>query len=133
MSRLAIIFSLLFVTPAWAETVLYCQEEISTGILKPNKSWETVMFDLDRHTVKFDEKNMTLKGVSGNLGMECRAPCSFMPDAIYCFDRIYGTTLFVFDKESLRFSLYKPTHAGWVENSKDPDSNHMSHGTCQKF
>ena len=34
MTRLAIIFSLLFVTPVWAEIVLYCQDELATGVVK---------------------------------------------------------------------------------------------------
>lgn len=132
MTRLAIIFSLLFVTPAGAETVLYCQEEISTGVVKENYRWKTATFKLKRHTVKFDEKKMTLEGVSYK-GMKCRVPYSFLPNAIYCIDIEYDHSLFVFDKESLRFSFYKPSHAGWVENHQDADTNHMSHGTCQKF
>ena len=132
MTRLTIIFSLLFVTPAWAEIVLYCQEEISSGVVKKNDQWKTTAFELKRHTVKFDEKKMTLKGVS-HKGMKCRVPYSFLPNAIYCVDIEYDHPLFVFDKESLRFSLYKPSHASWVENHKFADTNHTSHGTCQKF
>ena len=54
--HLFIIFSLLFVTPAWAETVLYCQEELATGVIKKNGRWQTGDFELKRHTVRFDEK-----------------------------------------------------------------------------
>ena len=71
MTRLAIIFSLLFVTPAWAELVLYCQEQFATGILKKNGYWQTGKFKPARYTVKFDEKkNDTYRSYIQANGMQ---------------------------------------------------------------
>ena len=79
--HLFIIFSLLFVTPAWAETVLYCQEELATGVIKKNGRWQTGDFELKRHTVRFDEKKMTLEGMDRDT-MYYDIPFSLAPDRV---------------------------------------------------
>ena len=152
MTRLAIIFSLLFARPAWAETVLYCQEELATGILKKNGRWQEANFKLRRHTVKFDEKNMTLGGliekiewlpdnkssVMVNDPLICERPWATLDeikkdrDLIKCVSR-YGDHIFDFDKKTLRYSYYTPNFYSWILGGTTPDTNVMNHGTCQKF
>lgn len=131
MSRLAIIFSLLFVTPAWAELVLYCQDELATGIYKEKESWKTSHFEPTRHTVKFDDQKMTLSGLGWQL--KCRMRESAIPEIIYC-DGKKGELLFHFNKKSLKYSLYHVGSMGYIFewNYISPDIT-MSHGTCQKF
>ena len=108
MTRLAIIFSLLFVTPAWAEIVLYWQDEFATGIAKVDGSWTTGDFNLERHTLKFDEQKMTLSGFK--RPMECSNNWLAQPDGISCQDVNYSILHFHFNKKkSALFHLLSAT------------------------
>ena len=128
MPRLAIIFSLLFVTPAWAEIVLYCQDELATGIFKEKGNWKTGTFKLERYTLKFDEQKMTLSGFTRL--MKCERPYTSFSDLFYCRDHA-GDTLFHFDKNSLRYALHDMSPGSWPLNRNDTDG--IFYGTCQKF
>ena len=128
MTRLAIIFSLLFATPAWAEIVLYCQDELATGSYHENGRHMTGEFKKVRHTVKFDEKTMTLSGF-GPRALSCEAPYTIRPDIIYCADE-WADKRFHFSKKSLRYSGYL-IGPSWIEDGGDTVT--MEHGTCQKF
>ena len=76
MTRLAIIFSLVLVTPAWAETVFYCQEKFSVGIKKDKDSreWRRAHFNKERFTIKWDEENLTLKELIEDLFLNAKPP-----------------------------------------------------------
>ena len=133
MTRLAIIFSLLFATPAWAELVLYCQDELATGVLKKNGRWQEASFEKKRHTVKFDEKNMTVSGL-GRYAMKCEVRYPIQaPDEVYCITPVTVPDVFSFSTKSLRYSYYQTSGTGWIANLDKPDTNVMYHGTCQKF
>ena len=129
MTRLAIIFSLLFVTPACAETVLYCQDELATGIGKENGSWKTGDFKLKRYTVKFDEKKMTL--LLDNERFSCAPKWALYPDRIRCETEMFADFHFVFNKKTMRYSIYRMFATAWIDDGND--TTMMSHGTCQKF
>ena len=134
MTRLAIIFSLLFVTPAWAETVLYCQTKLGTGITKDSGSWQTVDLPPNRFTVKFDEKKMTLSGSGFTAPMKCKQPAVVpLPEIIYCANED-GDNLFHLNTISLRFSKYSvASKYGWITDYYDMNKTYMVNGTCEKF
>ena len=130
MTRLAIIFSLLFVTPTWAETILYCQDELHTGSFYKNGRHMTGECKKMRHTVKFDEKTMTLSGFEKDA-LSCKAPYEYVrPDIIYCADK-FADRRFHFDKKSLRYSAYSISFTSWIEGKSDTAT--IQHGTCEKF
>ena len=111
MTRMLTFIALLFATPAWAEIVLYCQDELATGIVKKNGRWQTGNFQLMRHTVKFDEKNMTLVGVSSYTpkALECSVPLKYaLPDNIFCVRKTGQHELFNFNKRAsgTRFMMF---------------------------
>ena len=96
MTRILTIIALLFATPAWAETVLYCQDELATGIIKKDGRWTEAKFALRRHTVKFDEEKMTLVGV-GSFPMECKLAFPvILRNDVYCSN--FALQTFIFNK-----------------------------------
>jgi hypothetical protein len=135
MTRILTIIALLFATPAWAEMVLYCQDELAVGIQKQDGSFDARKFNLYRHTVKFDEKNMTLKGLKvgiASVTMFCsKTYKNTQPDLIFCVDAAESYFTFIFSTESLRYSYSQPYYTSWIRGGSD--TSHTSHGTCQKF
>ena len=124
-----ITIALLFATPAWAETVLYCESELGTGIIKKNGSWITATYQEDGYTVRFDEKKMILEGF--DYPMKCKFPFPQQrPNRIFC-EMEWGDEYFHFNKKNLRFSYYEIPGSAWV--SDGTDTSNMQHGTCEKF
>ena len=74
MTRLAIIFSLVLVT-AWADSFLL-SEKFSVGIKKDKDSreWRRAYFNKERFTIKWDEENLTLKGLIEDLFLNANLP-----------------------------------------------------------
>ena len=129
MTRILTIIAILFVTPAWAETVLYCQDELATGIIKEDGTWRPGIFSPARYTVKFDEKNMTL--LMDEEKFSCSARWLTNPDIIRCEEEMAADIHFVFNKKTLRYSMYRMFSSAWVIDGND--TSKTAHGTCQKF
>ena len=129
MTRILTIIALLFATPAWAEMVLYCQDELATGIFKEKGSWRSGHFITERHTVKFDEKKMTL--LIKVEKFSCSAGEGIFPDSIRCVSDRNADFHFLFNKKTLRYSMYRMFETSWVADGTD--TTWSSHGTCQKF
>ena len=127
MKPLLLTIALLFSTPAWADTILYCKDDYVHGIMKrPGGAWKTTHFPLQRHTLKFDEKNMTAKFGKGFL-LNCEP---LRREAFICQDKYRFTTL-RFSKTNLRYR-WTVTVNSWIHNEIQGDEpTHI--GTCEKF
>ena len=130
---LLVILSLgfLFATSIKAETVLYCQSELATGLLKENGTWKNSGFKLKRFTIKFDDYFSRVEGMSFEP-MDCKAP--YANDVIFCVQSKYNHSTLRYNKVTKRFVHYFNPSSGYVDLSTDiSDNDVMYAGTCQKF
>ena len=118
---------MLFSTPAWAETVLYCQDEFAIGIQKrTGEEWKSGNFILKRRTIKLDEKNKTVNPNGYTF------KCEFNIGIYRCS---FGQETFKLHEKTLRFEL-KQTMEGWLEYRPNVDIDLTEaniYGTCEKF
>ena len=123
------LLAILWVAPAKAEIVLYCQDELATGFAKDKdtKQWEEGSFVKERHTIKFSKDYKTLSGLK--WPMKCHQPFSHLPDQITCNE--YSGFSFHYHTKKMRFVYVRSSTSGFVKNSTDTDS--ISAGTCKKF
>jgi hypothetical protein len=122
-------FGILIATPTRAETVLYCQNELATGIAKKNGSWETGSFPLSRYTIKFNDDFSRLNGLAFGTS-ECSAPFpSTKPDLLHCRSE-YGLETFVYHKQKKRYTWFTMAIAYASEGS---DTSSIEAGTCESF
>ena len=134
MKPLHLIIALLFSTPAWAETVLYCQSELATGLIKENGRWQTRNFFLERFTVKFNDDYSVVSGLK-RVGMRCHKPLNSFPH-IVCDDRTSGPDVgetFNYNPTNKRFLYTQVSTAGYIHNLKKNDTDVIYAGTCQQF
>lgn len=134
MKPLLLIIALLFSTPAWAETVLYCQSEVATGLAKENGRWKEANFQLERFTVKFNSDYSVISGL-GLGDYICKNPYSSSP-VIVCNTISYGIGIgrtFNYNPTNKRFLYTQVGTEGYVANEKDPDTDSIYAGTCQQF
>ena len=57
-----------------AENVIYCEDELATGISKDHRVWKTIELELERHTIKFNDDYTKLEGLSAFYPMSCSNP-----------------------------------------------------------
>jgi len=131
---LVLILSLgfLLTTSAMAETVLYCQSELATGISKSSGTWKEGSFKKERFTIKFYDDYSRLKGLDPSPGMECRASFTSSPHLIFCVDRKYNHSTFRYNKKTKRFVHYFNPFEGYV-GKDDIDNDIIYAGTCKIF
>ena len=133
---------LLFLIPnlVMAENVLYCQDELSMGLIKKNEVWNTVTFKLERHTYKFNDDYTKIDGVG--RPMNCYQPfpnnifvitCSTFNQDSYADtnNRNNRDYTFVFDKSSKRYTVSIISSSGYGNYWEDISS--LTTGTCEKF
>ena len=113
-----------------AEIVMYCQDELVTGISKDHGVWKTIDLELARHTIKFNDDYTKLGGMSFHP-MSCSKPYSIDLDYIACVHSMGGHETFTYNKRTKRF-LYSNISSGGYVNS-GPDTESLSTGSCEKF
>ena len=130
MTRLAIIFSLVLVTPAWAETVFYCQEKFSVGIKKDKDSreWRRAHFNKERFTIKWDEENLTLKRANRRFILKCE-PAAYEEGIYNCADD-KKITIYKFSPKYMRFVHFN-AFGSWILDGFIEESSEF--GICEKF
>lgn len=124
---------LLITTLAKAETILYCQDELATGLIKKNGSWETGSFNLDRYTVKFNDDYSRAEGLTATP-MECTAPFPYQyPDLVNCVHSYGSYQTFNYDKKKRRYTFSGISSFGYILDDGTPDTETLSAGTCETF
>lgn len=114
---------------ARAETVLYCQSELATGIVEENGSWRTGNFKRERYTIKFNHDYSEVDGVS-YAPMTCTMPYSWLA-VVHCVQLGYNHSTFRYNKETKKFVLYTNPAEGYVSGSSDTDT--IEAGSCVVF
>ncbi len=114
------------------EIVIYCQDELVTGISKDHGVWKTIDLELERHTIKFNDDYTKLDGLPGFYPMSCSNPYTLVdPDYIACVHSMGSHETFTYNKLTKRF-LYSNTKVdGYVDNGYD--INFLRAGTCEAF
>ena len=124
---------LLFLIPnlVMAENVIYCEDELVTGISKDHGVWKTIDLELERHSIKFNDDYTKLDGLPGFYPMSCSKPYSIDSNYIACVHSMGSHETFTFNKLTKRF-LYSNTKVdGYVDNGYD--INFLRAGTCEAF
>ena len=132
-ATLCLTVAALWVAPAQAETVLYCQSELATGLIKKfNGAWVTGNFENRRWTVKFNNDFSELSGLYGST-YPCKRP-NFKQNSgvtVTCSDG-YGTGgQFIYNINKKRFLHSATAIYGYVNNESDFEVLYA--GTCKKF
>jgi len=124
---------ILFLIPnlLMAENVLYCQEELGTGLIKKNGVWKTANFKLERHTIKFNADYTKLDGLTF-YPMSCSKPYKHAdPEYIACVHSKGSHETFAYNKLTKRFIFSMTSAGGYVSNEQD--SENLSAGSCEAF
>ena len=118
-----------------AENVIYCADELATGILKDYEKgrevWKTSDFKLERHTINFNDNYTSLEGVSAHP-MSCSKPYNHIPDYIACVHSMGSHETFSYNKLTKRF-LYSNISSGGYVKKGGPDTESLSAGSCEAF
>jgi len=125
-------FGILFTSPIKADTVLYCQSELISGVMKNNGLWKTTTFNQQRYTVKFNNDYSQLEGLT-TMPWVCQVPYSFYPDQIFCVNSWGSHQTFVYSKKTKRYLMTEISSGGYVRNPEDADTDSLSVGTCKAF
>jgi hypothetical protein len=122
-------FGILIATPTKAEIVLYCQNELATGLLKKNDSWKTGSFSLSRYTIKFNDDFTSLDGLNYGEPLKCSPPFTNYSAIINCLSTD-GFETFLYETQKKRFTYVSLT-MGYVQGRDDTSS--IEAGTCLSF
>jgi len=138
MTKLLIAISfLLFVGSPFAnaEQVYYCVSELTTGIIKDEKTgkWKGTRFKKTRYTIKFDDFFTELTGLNEIANYTCKSAFYTMEDIRICDSQQQNGNFFQFNKTDLRFLYLITDVRGYLYDQKDSITNSMDAGTCQKF
>ena len=125
------LISLLIPTFAKAETVLFCQEELSVGLTKENGFWETTNFKLKRYTIKFNLDYSKLFGLDDRRQYDCAPAYTTSPSSLACLSGYSNGESFMFNRTARRFVFSRPSAYGY--DSDGVESDIMSGGTCKEF
>jgi len=129
---LLLTFGILFASSIKAETVLYCQSEFATGLIKKSGSWQVTSFERDRFTIKFNQGYTLLEGLT-YTPMTCDAPYESIdiPERIFCVDEKYSRSTLRYNKVTKRFVHYFQPSSGYIGGSDDTDILYA--GSCKVF
>jgi hypothetical protein len=124
------LMSLILLTPsvAYAETILYCQDEIATGIMKQNNTFVQGRFNLQRYTIKFNSNFTEVSGLGKTF--LCSQPYSTDINPSVVCKASTGNT-FIFNPQTNRYHYSHVWMNGFIDYSVD--SSHISVGSCEKF
>ena len=122
-----------------AENVYYCatKPKLATGIDIDKKTgkWFRNGFSVSRYTIKFNDDYTKLESKDVFTG-NCFRPLPELPGTktyVVCYDKNNTGNVFQFDTKTLRFLFVQASIYGFLDNSKDSDTNAIFPGTCQKF
>ena len=134
------LFLLLLLIPnlVMAENVLYCQDELVTGISKDHGVWKTIDLELERHTIKFNDDYTKLDGLTF-WPMSCSNPYKALEeqslsdsDYIACVHLRGSHETFTYDKRTKRY-LYSNTKVNGYVGNDNGYANSLRAGTCEAF
>ena len=115
-----------------ADTVFYCQSDLTTGFIKKNDTWQSSDFADERYTIKFRDEYRKLEGLEDRPF-----------DCVWAYDnrRILNTVVctsgyrnglyFHYNFETKRFLYLLGTVAGYTADMGD--TNTIEIGTCKDF
>lgn len=121
------------------EQVLFCTEEIGSGIVFKNGSWTTGRFAPNRFTLKH---NLTRTGgdltiSESSVATEFNCEADILNNALYTCTETppYGYS-FQFNRENGRFVYYRGSPWGypnWKPSNTSTDTSHVAAGSCVSF
>ena len=124
---------LLITTLAKAETVLYCQDELTTGIAEKDGLWITGDFELEHHTVIFNDDFTRAEGLTLRP-MECKTPLAEQyPDLVNCISSYGSYETFNYDKKLRRYTFSAVSNFGYVLGGTPSVTETLHAGTCTSF
>ena len=130
-----LLFGILTTTQVKADTILYCQTELATGLAKKNGSWVEASFKPKRYTMKFEDDFS--KVIIEDEEFTCFDGGEWDTwHPIICKNAApWGSESLNIDKKSLRYVFTEITIAGYASpiRSSKPDTDVIYAGTCEKF
>ncbi len=140
IKRIALFLVLFAASPAWADKVLYCQDELATGIIYKDGSWKRSFFSPERYTVKVkgNFERLEISGQNYNY-FECSKTVA--ENVKSCVARsktnssILGGFSFLINTKSLRFNFARMSSHGYVAGADrvGADTSIVTAGTCTEF
>ena len=141
---MALSFSALVANQTKADTVFYCSDELTAGLVKKNGVWKQSNFETYRHTLKitgqFD------KITKDDRIYDCRPAYSetYKAHKVTCLlsalvrdGAVYEVgglpELFVFNTQTMRYTFFDGSVGGYSENKTEADTETISGGKCEKF
>lgn len=141
---MALSFSTLVAHQTKADTILYCSDELATGLSKKSGVWKEANFKKLRHTLKITGKFDKI--LYGDKIYDCRPAYSetFKPHIVTCLlsaflsdGEVYEVgglpELFVFNTQTMRYTFFDGSVGGYSENLTKADTETISGGKCEKF
>lgn len=127
--------SLLMVSASLADTVLYCNTELSTGFAKKNNQWEIANFVDERYTIKFNTDYTVLSGLNKHFDFSCSTPAFENIQRIVCIGNWDQGDVFTYNIDNNRFIYSDSMMFGFIngKNAQNPDTNSIHAGTCTNF
>lgn len=128
MKKLLIgMLGLLFSAGLFAEEILYCSSELSTGIAKKNDKWITGNFNDARFTVKVNNNFESI--IIGTDKYDCYLPYpSTAPENIICNERTGYS--FRYSTKTKRFMRIVSSTSGYISGN---DTSNIEAGKCETF
>ena len=116
-----------------AETVLYCNSELTVGFIKDGGSWRKGNFENDRFTVKLNSEYTQL-----NFSQDDTYTCSWAWNnknfgIVNCTSTYNNGKHFNYNINKKRFLFLQTSSTGYLENAEIPDTNVMMAGSCKNF
>ena len=128
-----LVMGLLFSSILKAETVLYCQSELTAGFYKKEGSWITTQFTPNRFTIKFNDEFSKLEGLE-ERAFECAwAYADPQEKFLSCMSHWKNGILFNYSLATKRFIYAQTTMFGYILNGSEPDTNAIYAGECKNF
>ena len=130
--KYAYLMSLILLIPsaASAETVLYCKDELATGINKNNNNYESGRFALNRYTIKFNSNFTSVSGLpGGNMGCHKAYFSENIDPSVVC--TVKSGYTFIFNPQTNRFHFSQVSSSGFIDYGDY--TSHISVGSCEKF
>lgn len=129
--RKLLITILLFLSSnhLFAEEVLYCSSELSTGFIKENSDRVKANFDPDRFSIKINDQFNAI--VIDDENYDCFTPYpTTNRKHFHICNGNYGFS-FRYSTETKKFVFIRSSSFGYIYSNNDTDS--ITIGTCEKF
>jgi hypothetical protein len=113
----------------FAEEVLYCSSELSTGFIKENGDRVKASFEPERFSVKINDQFNTIVIDDENYVCSIPYPTTARKNFHICNE--YSGFSFRYSTETKTFVFIRSSSFGYIYSNKDSDS--ITIGTCEKF